>query len=1095
MTNLLLYIFLFLASVTFQCVSFNIDVDNPIVYLDQSKYLPVKPSNKSSFFGLSVILYPGDKGSFPWIQIGAPRSNSPNVQFKNPGTIFRCDIGGLCRNLEVDKTPFQSKKLDDAWIGATMDINLNIDRLVVCAPRWMNIYERGSQKDYRMYGACYWSHLNTSSFTRMLPLYTNFDQDLYTTPKTRNSVYNYGQGESGLSVHMPLTEKELLIGAPGVYNWKGTSIRYKDIVVNDFNPVASRYSTFDRQEKINDDEIFQRANVANARTTTETLAFGLFGYSVTSGYFYSKMSLYYASGAPRSENYYGQVVIYDFQKDNDQRLMVKDTKRGTQFGEYFGASIAAGDIDNDGLDDLFVGAPFYKNTRFNEGRIYVFLGNKKGLKEPPKGETVEGTQMNGQFGAAITYLGDMNNDINKSYQFKPKYVAVSAPYEDESGVVYIFRGIPFQGLDTVPVQRIVGKSILPDLKGFGISISKPADIDLNGYGDIAIGAFQSGHTVLLRSKPLVSVETYFNYTPNAISQDNPDFQVTVCHRYYSFKGMPSIRINRTIIVDEDFNRAFMKDGAATNELNITVFAPSCEKITISLRKSLANVYDPLSLKVTHTYIPEKTRAEKTLISNKIEGADYFCIRCGEYDEYTSTKMVTKYIPFILGCGDDDICTSKLDFMSTFKGTGVRNGTFILGSTNVIELETTVENTGEKAYLLRLQVDLPKEISLKQTPTLCQQNETKIICSLANPLDTNKKTPFSLKLDMDLINRRIVDDFVNIEVKVLTNSINENKDTKIVRLDLKTEADITISGISGEQSYSYATYGNGTKGKVPFKQTYQIGKYGLSPVSLIKFEIMVPYALKTKSGNIPFISLYQPEGHLEGGQSLIFKSDIRYLEETQFGSAEGMDQEDTAIIRSRRAIDTDDIEQVSEASIEVAELNTSRILSVAHMPQENSEASLLGNKTVEITCNTKDVICGIISGKAGPFEGLKKAAVLQIRMIFDIEVVAGLLQENSVVRYSTFGRVEIEDPPNLIQSGKRPDSVSVSSLFVNDAVRKTVALWIFIVSIIAGLLLVLLLTLVLTKAGFFKRTKKEELEQLKAQAGIDNTEGTITEAKE
>lgn len=48
-------------------------------------------------------------------------------------------------------------------------------------------------------------------------------------------------------------------------------------------------------------------------------------------------------------------------------------------GSYFGYALAAGDIDNDGFDDLIVGAPMFtipENTEMNfeTGRIYVFYG-------------------------------------------------------------------------------------------------------------------------------------------------------------------------------------------------------------------------------------------------------------------------------------------------------------------------------------------------------------------------------------------------------------------------------------------------------------------------------------------------------------------------------------------------------------------------------------------------------------------------------------------------------------------------------------------------------------------------------------------------
>jgi len=48
--------------------------------------------------------------------------------------------------------------------------------------------------------------------------------------------------------------------------------------------------------------------------------------------------------------------------------------RGSDIGEFFGASLASGDLNNDGLHDLVVGAPHWGN---DNGRIYVYLGSPK----------------------------------------------------------------------------------------------------------------------------------------------------------------------------------------------------------------------------------------------------------------------------------------------------------------------------------------------------------------------------------------------------------------------------------------------------------------------------------------------------------------------------------------------------------------------------------------------------------------------------------------------------------------------------------------------------------------------------------------------
>jgi len=44
-----------------------------------------------------------------------------------------------------------------------------------------------------------------------------------------------------------------------------------------------------------------------------------------------------------------------------------------QFGSYFGATLCAVDVNNDGFDDLLVGAPFYNQSLGDEGAVSLFL--------------------------------------------------------------------------------------------------------------------------------------------------------------------------------------------------------------------------------------------------------------------------------------------------------------------------------------------------------------------------------------------------------------------------------------------------------------------------------------------------------------------------------------------------------------------------------------------------------------------------------------------------------------------------------------------------------------------------------------------------
>jgi len=59
------------------------------------------------------------------------------------------------------------------------------------------------------------------------------------------------------------------------------------------------------------------------------------------------------------------------------RSLVTDCSAGIycrcQYGSYFGASLCAVDVNNDQLDDLLVGAPFYSERLGDEGSVSLFL--------------------------------------------------------------------------------------------------------------------------------------------------------------------------------------------------------------------------------------------------------------------------------------------------------------------------------------------------------------------------------------------------------------------------------------------------------------------------------------------------------------------------------------------------------------------------------------------------------------------------------------------------------------------------------------------------------------------------------------------------
>lgn len=73
---------------------------------------------------------------------------------------------------------------------------------------------------------------------------------------------------------------------------------------------------------------------------------------------------------PRGAGLYGKVSIMTWDMQFQQNIT------GDQLGGYFGYSICVVDVNNDGLQDIIVGAPMYseKNNakEYEHGQIYVW---------------------------------------------------------------------------------------------------------------------------------------------------------------------------------------------------------------------------------------------------------------------------------------------------------------------------------------------------------------------------------------------------------------------------------------------------------------------------------------------------------------------------------------------------------------------------------------------------------------------------------------------------------------------------------------------------------------------------------------------------
>nr|CAH7714598.1 unnamed protein product [Callosobruchus chinensis] len=502
-----------------------------------------------------------------------------------------------------------------------MDVSYENDKIVVCG--FHKDFSKGDN-DFTM-GGCYWSNLTSNSFESISPIL-----DFGKTIKN-NQLYMHGQGEAGFSAHLTSGQKELILGAPGVYNWVGAPVRIQ----------------FNEQPTVIEPEIPDVTEFEATSGSSNFLSIPL-GYSVTSGYYYGHPHLFYASGSPKGNGYKGKVVIFRI-AGNNRKIDDREVLVGDQFGEYFGATLTSGELNRDRYTDLIVGAPFHKVNTFNEGCVYVFLGGKSKLR---KANVIYGKTRHGMFGAAISFLGDIDNDGYGD-------IAIGAPYDAEtSGVVYIFRGAKLEsglfGMNNKPCQTIVGKQIDHNIRGFGISFSKAVDIDGN---DLAIGAHQSGHVVLLRTLPTAVIKYTFRSIPEVLKGEPSDFTLQACFSYSEYTGR-DLAIEYRISFDKS-----AKQPNVRKTLTLSKGKTLCDNTTRTTNDSLTVV---LSYELLR---PAPSSNGASYISDRmIKDGDQLCITCPVLDIYRSNSTLYKLdLPFALDCGDDGLCYAELDIDVDFPG--------------------------------------------------------------------------------------------------------------------------------------------------------------------------------------------------------------------------------------------------------------------------------------------------------------------------------------------------------------------------------------------------------------------------------------------
>uniref|UniRef100_A0A8C8AX95 Integrin subunit alpha 4 n=1 Tax=Otus sunia TaxID=257818 RepID=A0A8C8AX95_9STRI len=258
---------------------------------------------------------------------------------------------------------------DNQWLGVSLSRQPKENgSIVACGHRWKNIFY--VKNEHKLpYGICFAvsSDFRTELSRRICPCYIDH---------VRKFGENHGSCQAGMSSFY--IEDLIIMGAPGSFYWTGSVFVYNTT-----------------------------ANTIHAYTDSNNqVKFGSYlGYSVGAGHFLTSASTEVIGGAPQQEQT-GKAYIFSIEK----QLNILFELRGKKLGSYFGAAVCAVDLNSDGLSDLLVGAPMQSTIR-EEGRVYVYINSGSEAKMVELNIELSGRDSYAaRFGESIANLGDIDND-------------------------------------------------------------------------------------------------------------------------------------------------------------------------------------------------------------------------------------------------------------------------------------------------------------------------------------------------------------------------------------------------------------------------------------------------------------------------------------------------------------------------------------------------------------------------------------------------------------------------------------------------------------------------------------------------------------
>uniref|UniRef100_A0A8C6YJP3 Integrin subunit alpha 8 n=1 Tax=Nothoprocta perdicaria TaxID=30464 RepID=A0A8C6YJP3_NOTPE len=946
--------------------------------LDEEK-LTVYSGPPGSYFGYAVDFYVPEPSTVS-VLVGAPRANTSQPDIVQGGAVYACAWPApRCRQIPFDGTNNRKIKVNgtrepiefktNQWFGAT--VKAHKEKVVACAPlyHWRTLKD-SPEKD--PVGTCYVAIQNFSAYAEYSPC--------------RNSNADpEGQGfcQAGFSLDF-YKNGDLIVGGPGSFYWQG------QVITASIADIIANYSFKDILRKL-----AREKQTGVAQPTYD-------------------------------DNYMGKLSYIN--------LTFIQNFTGEQMASYFGYTVAVSDVNNDGLDDILVGAPLFMEREFESkpkevGQVYLYLQESAFLFRDA--QILTGTEVFGRFGSAITHLGDLNQDGYND-------IAVGAPFagEDRRGKVFIYNGYS-DGLNTNPSQVLQGAWASQSMpSGFGFTLRGDSDVDKNDYPDLIVGAFGAGKAVVYRARPVVTVNALLILNPMIVNPDNKTcqlpgsqlllacFTVRVCA---AFEGQS---ISDKIVLKGELQLDSLKQKGAVKRTLFFDYHQShhyfsivmerqkqlhCQDFLVYLRDE-TEFRDKLSpININLNYSLDESNFEDNLVVKPILN-------------YYQKSTVTEQAYILVDCGEDNLCIPDLQLSAM-----PDKDQLIIGEENYIMLIVNPRNDGEGAYEAELHIKIPPEADYTGVERNNKVNENQNV----------RLTIFGIRFSVQHFEN---DDFnISFELQIKSsNKINPTSNVVNLRMNISAVAQVQIRGVSHPPQIVLPLQNWESKDE-PTKEE-EIGPlvehiyelHNIGPSTINSTILHVNWPVSSREEFLLYLLHIQTHGPLHCQTS----SPINVME---IKFAVPQDTPELAAFLHNSTIP----HYIRKREIAMAE------------PQRKNSAKML---------NCTNVRCILISCTVGQLERGKSAA-LKIRSRLWAET---FLQRKNY-HYNLFSNVsfEVKKMPYKVQPAKLPEgsiAIRTSVIWSTPNVSFVIPLWVIILAILLGLLVLAMLTLALWKCGFFDRTR-------------------------